>query len=66
MVLEMPGPDKHCLFVASSLDDQDKAESEIAAWARLYGYHLSDDQIFTLFGGNTEAREWHLAERLTA
>ena len=64
MVYHMPCPAQHLLFVASSLKDEQQAETEILQWARANGYRPpQDDQTFVIYEDGAEARQWHLVER---
>ena len=64
MVFEMPCPDKRFVFVASTLEDQQQADTEITTWASSHGYRTPpEDQVFTIFSKVTAVREYRLLER---
>lgn len=65
VVLELPCPDAHYLFIASNLHDRHKAEHEILLWAQRRGYRPHPEtQPFVTFRPNQARREWRLLERL--
>ena len=64
MVLQMPCPEKQFVFVASSLEDRQQAETEIVTWASSHGYQLPPpDRVFAVYSEASLAREWRLLER---
>ena len=64
MVYQMPSATEQLLFVASTLGDENQAQTEIAQWAQEHGYlPPKDGQSFVIYHGGTEAREWRLIER---
>lgn len=64
MVFEMPCPDKSLVFVASTLEDQRQADTEITSWASSHGYRTPpEDKVFTIFNSVSAIREYRLLER---
>ncbi len=64
MVFEMPCPDKQFVFVASTLEDETQADTEITSWADSHGYRTPKlDQVYTVYTNVSPVREWRLLER---
>lgn len=67
MVYQMPCPEEHLLFIASTHDDERQAETEIAQWAHANGYAPpQDSRAFVIYQDGAEARQWRLIERARA
>ena len=64
MVLQMPYLDKACVFVASSVENEEQARQEVQLWANGHGYKFAQTRrTFTIFRPNAQPREWVLLER---
>lgn len=65
MVLELPCPGAHYVFVASNLHDPHKAEHEILRWAHRHGCRpRTQAQLFITYRPDQTQREWQLLERV--
>ncbi len=64
MIYQMPCPAPDLLFVASSRDEEEPAEREIALWAVQNGYQPPQDaRTFVFYEPGAQARAWRLIQR---
>jgi hypothetical protein len=64
MIYEMPCPTPELMLVASSREEAEPAETEIAQWADQNGYQFAQNaRMFVFYRNGAQARTWRLIER---
>lgn len=60
----MPYPNRSRVFVASSVENEEKARQEMQLWANGHGYRFAQEAPkFTIYRQDAQPREWVLLER---